>query len=793
MEFTPQHAEFGKTELPPPILPPGYDPGRVLREFGPNAGPEPAFRAKHDDPVAEEFAAAMEARTGETTVTDAINNWGPGRAGRHLTLRKKGSAAADAESDWTDPDEFSGNEDAACAPERRRGDRKPDKQARKYKSLSHAGGDPSLHQRGLYQSIDTSAAPPDLDETGRHAWFLKQALKLNFPMGGTGELDGDLERAIGIYADNMAACAQQRKVVIAAWERRAAAWRDALGAQRRFGDPVTQRLAENTNFPIVFEMLQAVSGNGLALARALELGFPVIGLLDEPKTFPRTKGRLLPIETRAAALAHKDSIVDEIKRKTARDSAEDTAEIWRSFLEDCSRGSLCGPYRLQDEEVPDRFCALRRFVVWQKKPDGRVKPRPCDDALRGRVNGLTACRTPVRLDSFATLAAAVRKLQVKGGGRELRLFGEDESDAYKRRITKPSHARYAVVVALGPDGELWAAYARVMLFGTESSVFNFNLWSLCLSAFGRTFLNAVGVHYFDDHAGVGFAQDTELPADCRRFLAIPGAMFGPEKSKGYAEKMVFLGALVEIQQLGGVKLGMTMARLDQIRDQIAGFQREGALSGADAEVLAGRLQFSLSAAWGRAGRAFLYPVYQGALRGPAARLRVGKRLTACFDWWSSALLDPSNFERQVESDEAGAAPHSTMISDATPKMVAAVWIGPDRGPGRARKKEFFAHARTDQIDRNECAAFTIGFEKWAQPGEPCMIWIDNETAQGAAVKGYSSVAKLLALVKRLWLASVKFRCPIWLERVPTAWNVADAPSRGSYDDLLRWGFQRVAM
>ena len=132
----------------------------------------------------------MEARTGETTVTDAINNWGPGRAGRHLTLRKKGSAAADAESDWTDPDEFSGNEDVACAPGKRRGDRKPDKQAREYKSLSQAGGDPSLHQRGIYQSIDTSAAPPDLDETGRHAWLLKQALKLNFPMGGTGELVG---------------------------------------------------------------------------------------------------------------------------------------------------------------------------------------------------------------------------------------------------------------------------------------------------------------------------------------------------------------------------------------------------------------------------------------------------------------------------------------------------------------------------------------------------------------------------------------------------------------------------
>jgi hypothetical protein len=54
-------------------------------------------------------------------------------------------------------------------------------------------------------------------------------------------------------------------------------------------------------------------------------------------------------------LAMKEQILAEIERHTAGDSPEDRDEILRTFLEDCEKGYLEGPYRIDDEDLPDQF------------------------------------------------------------------------------------------------------------------------------------------------------------------------------------------------------------------------------------------------------------------------------------------------------------------------------------------------------------------------------------------------------------------------------------------------------
>jgi hypothetical protein len=807
-------------------MPPTYEPRLVLAQPGPHKHEGTASRPlqKSGDHVTDAWYHDLKRRTGESTVVDAVNNWHAAPAGRHLTLKRRPKGELDEELEvWSDASEFSADEEervAAMNLKRATPDRAD--ATREYKSLHGIGGDPALHQRGLYMSINVAEArdargrihpTAASDETRRHEWFLERATSLPFPASGTRELDVCQQQAIQVYCDNvgdLTVLARKRRAVIAAWRKRADQW-EFLRKERRFADERRQFLANNSAFALVYEMLAMLGGNGLSFCRYLEMGFPIVGLQDEPRLFGR-KGRIGPIITRAQALAMKEEILAEIKRHTAGDSEEDRAEIWRTFLDDCEKGYLEGPYRLGDEQLPERFLPLRRFVVWQRKLDGRIKPRACDNAKHSGTNKLNANRTPIRLDSFATLATTAKRMQVLGkkaaarrGKRApaVRLFGHDEEAAYKRRIIREKDRKFAVVVTLGPDGELYFGVANVLLFGLESAVLSYNCWGLFLNSVSRRFLHAPCVSYFDDIGGAGFEGDETLPGDVKEFLELPGALFAAEKSTGFASSMVFLGAMVEIIGTETVKLSCTLPRLEQVREQIGSAQKDGQLRPAEASELAGRLTFAISTAWSRAGRAFLWPIYNAALvRNPP--FRIGKSLKNALEFWAKASFE--HFERFLADDDEP-PPTSHILTDATTKRIAGMYKGAEtrlpsssvsrsaRPDGPAAdalpRREFFSERSTEPIDRNEAKAVVRSVELWCRPGDACMVFIDNETAQGSLVSGTSTSERLRELAKTLWLTALRTNCALWLERVPTKWNGADSPGREKYDDLERRGFRRV--
>ena len=59
-----------------------------------------------------------------------------------------------------------------------------------------------------------------------------------------------------------------------------------------------------------------------------------------------------------------------------------------------------------------------------------------------------------------------------------------------------------------------------------------------------------------------------------------------------------------------------------------------------------------------------------------------------------------------------------------------------------------------------------------------MVFLDNEAARHALVKGYSPLVRGAELVSEAWLAFAACSAAVWFARVPTRSNPADAPSRG---------------
>ena len=58
-----------------------------------------------------------------------------------------------------------------------------------------------------------------------------------------------------------------------------------------------------------------------------------------------------------------------------------------------------------------------------------------------------------------------------------------------------------------------------------------------------------------------------------------------------------------------------------------------------------------------------------------------------------------------------------------------------------------------------------------------LVFLDNEAARYALVKGYSPVASAAKLLGEAWLSFSRSGASVWIARVPSGSNPADAPSR----------------
>ena len=59
-----------------------------------------------------------------------------------------------------------------------------------------------------------------------------------------------------------------------------------------------------------------------------------------------------------------------------------------------------------------------------------------------------------------------------------------------------------------------------------------------------------------------------------------------------------------------------------------------------------------------------------------------------------------------------------------------------------------------------------------------ILFLDNEAARYALVKGYSPIMSAARLVGEAWLSFASCGAAVWIARVPSESNPADAPSRG---------------
>ena len=261
------------------------------------------------------------------------------------------------------------------------------------------------------------------------------------------------------------------------------------------------------------------------------------------------------------------------------------------------------------------------------------------------------------------------------------------------------------------------------------------------------------------------------------------------------------------------RVSRLVQRLEEVVD-------EGSMPASIAASINGKLQFTLSWAFGRFGRAALQPLTEamssrGAWRG--GPLTAGQRASLRF--FVSILPElPKHVVRLAEMERRP----SLLLSDARweeddddPAAIGFLLATPRPGcPAKGPTERgvaaglAFLHRHYDFVHGSAVVpeSFMQGFVRRKQQigqleilaglvpylsvptllsGREVIHWIDNTSAKAALVHGYSGVPDSARLVHAFHAHNLVLQAQVWFEWVPSKANPSDEPSRVDWSDR-RW-------
>ena len=97
------------------------------------------------------------------------------------------------------------------------------------------------------------------------------------------------------------------------------------------------------------------------------------------------------------------------------------------------------------------------------------------------------------------------------------------------------------------------------------------------------------------------------------------------------------------------------------------------------------------------------------------------------------------------------------------------------------------------IHQAELLPATLSIKLWGEAavGRRVILYVDRGTALSALVKGTSTSLPSARLTNSFWELAAKCGLFVWIDRVPSVANPADAPSRGCGEALMREGYKEV--
>ena len=633
-------------------------------------------------------------------------------------------------------------------------------------------------RRGIVQSIVDSTDYRD---------HVERASQLYSPLGVNSPLPHDLSTSLDVIAFSKAS--DIRKF----WNRQLTDFTNlaeqTLPLSKTWYEqtPIEIQSATGTvNIALLSALIDMLGLGSNAWVAQFVHGFPITGFLSQAGVFPKRVDTRLEVDDPSYLFT--TATTRFAKRSSQRSSAHQQL-MWGETMQEVQRGWFSNPPMLNRSgrltDSPGEFInPAFRFPIAQPE-----KIRLIDDLLHSETNQFAEVATPITLPTWDTEVELF--LRAKPAHRAW-VFGKvGHAAAYKNLPIRPSDRQYANVVVKNPKGSKWYAFApATQLFGSTASVLHYNVFPrLFVKIINRVF-GTPTIGYYDDY---GFYIPTDLGNEgfalIKRVCALLGVSLNGDKCKiGPSNNFLCLSGTFPTKSNGfSITIALPPEKSLKWKRTLDEIVRTRSVSHAALESLIGRLGFAQSGVFAKFARCMLQPLYAKLYSTPFYPNIHGRTLDT-FRWWAEAivLLPPRVvFDRVYK-------PSFLLYTDASWEnntgMLGAILF--DESDNAVRTIDTLLASTTTgamvELFKNTSTIFGLELTAVALAlfrfrfrfvGQSIMIFIDNNAVLGAIVRGQTNGNPAHAFVSAIWMIACTFSISIWFDRVPSAVNIADLPTR----------------
>ena len=548
-------------------------------------------------------------------------------------------------------------------------------------------------------------------------------------------------------------------------------------------DPSVRKVVRKKNLLLFEKLLNMTGYKDMGCMSFLRKGVPIVGSHDHPDNY---SWKLKPAaitenELRQSAIWRRKAL---LARRPQTEEPGFLEHLVETAKEEVELGFLEGPFH-EEQEISkifghDQWSVMRRFVIQQG-----AKLRPIDDGLEAQVNKAYTSTIDLELQDLDYITALALTLGDHPGRRWV---GKclDLSKAYKQLPLLPAHQELAVVYFKGPNERHNFFVPNSLMFGATAAVFGFNRTSKALWYLLSRYLLIPTAVYFDDF--VLFVPEeisTEVDAIASSFLHLLGWDHNLTGQKGQPFKVSFdvLGATLDLSDLQNGKLGLRNkeGRLEKILKKLDEIQQRQSMTLQEAQELHGLLNFASGFYLGRGLKTFCFKIFD-LVKG-----RTKRSLDAwCRDLRTALVESPPRIIDVRSSDQSILVftDGSVIIDEANSfRLVIEDVVSPDL---LAVWKDIVGEQLICQIE-----LLAVVLTRWElidhMAGRRVLLFIDNDAARAAILKGTSKSISMFSLVEAFYGAENQKPSYWWTERVPSSSNPGDEPSRGKgREAAIRW-------
>jgi hypothetical protein len=347
-----------------------------------------------------------------------------------------------------------------------------------------------------------------------------------------------------------------------------------------------------------------------------------------------------------------------------------------------------------------------------------------------------------------------------------------------------------------------------MAFGHVAAVSSFLRVGEALRQIGTRLLGVCLTSYFDD-----FCQ-LEAEASCEgkrdywlEMLELLGWKVAtePTKLKPFAREFEPLGVVVSVQsfQAGLIHIRNKPSRVEGLEADVGALLQLGSVSAHAAAQLKGRIAFAEQQCLGKCA-AVAARVLQGCSTSSSTLVGRSQPLRAALLWILAFLkhspprtirLRPCERPFVLFTDGACETVNSSLVASCGAALVcpsgAKLAFGLEVPAGVVSR--WTATGSRQVIGQAELLPILYSLLTWEKllAGQRLIVFIDNDAARWACIRGSSQTLSSAELLFDLALARARTAVAPWFARVNTASNPGDAPSRLNLEAIRNLGFEVV--